>query len=250
VSHPLRVSLCSSRYWAAKAPPFKVNLRLNPSQSKAATDTGSSRNATTPFCEVAKFQSSNLLTLSDYLRAAPLLLPPLFREHLLLLPPFPLDFERNNVSAKKKNATTNLQPKPLAECTQEPSKGATLNTDGRGCVVRSLNKRAIQRHFNCLRGPPVVGTPNATNEGIHDQWETKAKLLFEEHQYKQVYLEAFFSEDRALPVDGREKQLYLGLERAQGLLLKGDSHKPQYNKSRGFKEFLLRLIFSLLSLPF
>jgi hypothetical protein len=35
-----------------------------------------------------------------------------------------------------------------------------------GCVVRSLNKRAIQRHFNCLRGPPVVGTPNATNEGI------------------------------------------------------------------------------------
>jgi hypothetical protein len=76
-------------------------------------------------------------------------------------------------------------------------------------------------------------------------------MLFEEHQYKQVYLEDFFSEDRALPVDGREKQLYLGLERAQqGLLLKGDSLKPQYNKSRGFKEFLLRLIFSLLSLPF
>jgi hypothetical protein len=91
-------------------------------------------------------------------------------------------------------------------------------------VVRSLNKRAIQRHFNCLRGPPVVGTPNATNDGIHDQWETKAKMLFEEHQYKQVYLKDFFSEDRALPVDGREKHLYLGLE--QGLLLKGDSLKP------------------------
>jgi hypothetical protein len=24
----------------------------------------------------------------------------------------------------------------------------------------------IRRHFNCLRGPPVVGTPNATNKGI------------------------------------------------------------------------------------
>jgi hypothetical protein len=81
----LTVSLCSSRYWAARAPPFKIELRLNPSQSKAATDTGSSRNATTPFCEVAKFQ-------------------------------------RNNVSTKK-NAATNLQPKQLAECTQEPSKG-------------------------------------------------------------------------------------------------------------------------------
>jgi hypothetical protein len=42
------LSLCSSRYWAAKAPPFKVELKLNPSRSKAATDTGSSRNATTP----------------------------------------------------------------------------------------------------------------------------------------------------------------------------------------------------------
>jgi hypothetical protein len=25
----------------------------------------------------------------------------------------------------------------------------------------------IRRHFNGLRGPPVVGTPNATHEGIH-----------------------------------------------------------------------------------
>jgi hypothetical protein len=56
------LSLCSSRYWAAKAPPFKVELRINPSQSKAATDTGSSRNATTPFCEVAKFQRNNVST--------------------------------------------------------------------------------------------------------------------------------------------------------------------------------------------
>jgi hypothetical protein len=56
------LSLCSSQHWAAKAPPFKVELRLNPSQSKAATDTGSSRNATTPFCEVAKFQRNNVST--------------------------------------------------------------------------------------------------------------------------------------------------------------------------------------------
>jgi hypothetical protein len=56
------LSLCSSRYWAAKAPPFKVELRLNPSQSKAAMDTGSSRNATTPFCKVAKFQRNNVST--------------------------------------------------------------------------------------------------------------------------------------------------------------------------------------------
>jgi hypothetical protein len=25
----------------------------------------------------------------------------------------------------------------------------------------------IRRHFNGLRGPPVVGTPNATHEGIY-----------------------------------------------------------------------------------
>jgi hypothetical protein len=62
IEHYVAISLCSSRYWAAKAPPFKVELRLNPSQSKAATDTGSSRNATTPFCEVAKFQRNNVST--------------------------------------------------------------------------------------------------------------------------------------------------------------------------------------------
>jgi hypothetical protein len=56
------VSLCSSRYWAARAPTFKVELRLNPCQSKAATDTGSSRNATTHFCEVANFQRNNVST--------------------------------------------------------------------------------------------------------------------------------------------------------------------------------------------
>jgi hypothetical protein len=55
-----RLSLCSSRYWAAKAPPFKVNLRLNPSQSKAATDAGSSRNTTTPFGEVVQFQRNHV----------------------------------------------------------------------------------------------------------------------------------------------------------------------------------------------
>jgi hypothetical protein len=52
------LSLCSSRYWAAKAPPFKVELRLNPSQSKAATDTGSSRNTTTPLAESYNFRET------------------------------------------------------------------------------------------------------------------------------------------------------------------------------------------------
>jgi hypothetical protein len=80
---------CSSRYWAAKAPPK--------SQSKAATDTGSSRNATTPFCEVAKFQ-------------------------------------RNNISTKK---------------TQRP-------------IYSQNHWQSVHKS----RRPPVVGTPNATNEGI------------------------------------------------------------------------------------
>jgi hypothetical protein len=99
------LSLCSPRYWAAKAPPFKVELTLNPSQSKAAADTGSSRNATTPFCEVAKFQ-------------------------------------RNNVSTKKTQRPIYSQNHWQSVHKSRPRE------DGRGCVVRSLNKRAIQRHRN------------------------------------------------------------------------------------------------------
>jgi hypothetical protein len=41
-----------------------------------------------------------------------------------------------------------------------------LNTDGRGCVARSLKKSAIKRHRNGIRGPRVAGTLNATHEGI------------------------------------------------------------------------------------
>jgi hypothetical protein len=67
----------------------------------------------------------------------------------------------------EENAAVNLQPKPVAEYTEEPPKGATLSIDGRGCVVRFLHKRATKRHFNGLRGPPVVGAPNATHEGIY-----------------------------------------------------------------------------------
>jgi hypothetical protein len=36
----------------------------------------------------------------------------------------------------------------VAEYTQESPKRATLSTDGRGCVARSLKKRATERHFN------------------------------------------------------------------------------------------------------
>jgi hypothetical protein len=117
------LSLCSSQHWAAKAPPFKVELRLNPSQSKAATDTGSSRNATTPFCEVAKFQ-------------------------------------RNNVSTKKTQRQIDSQNNWQSVYKSRPRE------DGRGCAPSNVIATLIRRHFNCLRGPPVVGTPNASNKGI------------------------------------------------------------------------------------
>jgi hypothetical protein len=39
---------------------LKVILRLNPSQSKAATDAGSSRNTTTTFWEVVKFRKNHV----------------------------------------------------------------------------------------------------------------------------------------------------------------------------------------------
>jgi hypothetical protein len=40
------------------------------------------------------------------------------------------------------NAAINLKPTSCAECTKQPPKRPTVNTDGRGCVVRSLNRRA------------------------------------------------------------------------------------------------------------
>jgi hypothetical protein len=43
-------------------PSFKVNLRPNPSQSKATTDGGSSRNTTTTVCELTKFRRNHILT--------------------------------------------------------------------------------------------------------------------------------------------------------------------------------------------
>jgi hypothetical protein len=48
----------------------------------------------------------------------------------------------------EEDATINLEPKPVAEDTRAPPKEATLSSDGRGCVVRSLNKRATKRHRN------------------------------------------------------------------------------------------------------
>jgi hypothetical protein len=50
----------------------------------------------------------------------------------------------------EENAVINLQPKPVAEYTEEPPKGTTLSTDGRGCVVRFLHKRATKRHRNLI----------------------------------------------------------------------------------------------------
>jgi hypothetical protein len=50
----------------------------------------------------------------------------------------------------EENAAITLQPKPVAEYTEEPPKGATLSTDGRGCVVRFLHKRATKHHRNVI----------------------------------------------------------------------------------------------------
>jgi hypothetical protein len=48
----------------------------------------------------------------------------------------------------EESAAINLQPKTFAECTSVPLKRAIVNTDGRGCVARSLNKGATKRHRN------------------------------------------------------------------------------------------------------
>jgi ribosomal protein L44E len=100
-----QLSLCSSRFWAATAPSFKVNLRLNLRQSKVAESAAGSRTTTTTVCELAKF--------------------------------------RRKSHFDEESAAINSQPKTFAERTQVPLKRATLNTDCRGCVARSLNKGTI-----------------------------------------------------------------------------------------------------------
>jgi hypothetical protein len=50
--YPFQYITCT----VAKAPLFKVDLRLNPSQCKAAADPGSSGNTTNTFCEVDKLR--------------------------------------------------------------------------------------------------------------------------------------------------------------------------------------------------
>jgi hypothetical protein len=59
-THPL--SLSSSRFWAATAPSFKGNLRLNLSQSKVAESAAGSRTTTTTVCKVVKSRENHVLT--------------------------------------------------------------------------------------------------------------------------------------------------------------------------------------------
>jgi hypothetical protein len=67
---------------------------------------------------------------------------------------------RRKISEKSpfnvEHAAINFPRKPLAEYPQEPLMRAILNSDGRGCVARSLNKSATERHrrrrFNALEG--------------------------------------------------------------------------------------------------
>jgi hypothetical protein len=47
----------------------------------------------------------------------------------------------------------------FVECTQEPPRRATLNTDGRGCVARSLDKGTIKRD------PKVILTDSGASSG-------------------------------------------------------------------------------------
>jgi hypothetical protein len=56
------ISLCSSGFWAATAPSFKGNLRLNLSQSKVAESAASSRTTTTTVCKVVKSPENHVLT--------------------------------------------------------------------------------------------------------------------------------------------------------------------------------------------
>jgi hypothetical protein len=106
-----RISLCSSRFWAATAPSFKGNLRLNLNQSKVAESAAGSRITTTTVCELAKFR-------------------------------------RNHILTKKALRSLCSRKKTFAECTQVPLKRATLNTDGRGCVARSPDKGTTKCHRN------------------------------------------------------------------------------------------------------
>jgi hypothetical protein len=57
-----------------------------------------------------------------------------------------LDSEKSRFNVG--HTAINLQRKPFVECPQEPPMRATLNTDGLGCVARSLNKDATKRHRN------------------------------------------------------------------------------------------------------
>jgi hypothetical protein len=128
----------------AKAPPFKVNLRLNPSQSKATTDGGSSRNTTTTVCELAKFRRNHLLTgkaLRSICSRKPL----------------------QNVHRCRSNER--LCTLMVVVASRGPRIRAPPN------VIATL----IRRHFNGLRGPPVVGAPRLHTKGylyrIWRDWE-------------------------------------------------------------------------------
>jgi hypothetical protein len=113
----------SSRFWATRVPSFKVNLRLNPSQSKATTNGGSSRNTTTTVCELAKFQRNHILT--------------------------------------KKALRSICTRKPL----QNVHRCRSNERLGQGHHQTS-SQHSSDVILNGLRGPPVVGTPNATHEGL------------------------------------------------------------------------------------
>jgi hypothetical protein len=74
------------------------------------------------------------------------------------------------------DAAIYLPPTKITESTKETPKPAALHTDGRcRCVVgvaRFLilvptKRHSSARHFKRIRGPPVVGTPKATKEGIY-----------------------------------------------------------------------------------
>jgi hypothetical protein len=58
----LLLSLSSSRFWAATAPSFRGNLRLNLSQSKVAESATGSRTTTTSVCKVVKSRENHVLT--------------------------------------------------------------------------------------------------------------------------------------------------------------------------------------------
>jgi hypothetical protein len=57
-----KLSLCSSRFWATRVPPFKGTLRLNLSQSKVAESAAGSRTTRTTVCKVVKSRENHALT--------------------------------------------------------------------------------------------------------------------------------------------------------------------------------------------